>query len=165
MGGEFGQSGEWNADGELDWRLLEAGPYHLGLQRFVEDLNKLYLANTALWQVDHEPGGFYWIDCSDNQKSVVAFMRQNSDRSEELAVILNLTPVARNRYRVGLPHPGRWLELLNSDAALYGGGNTGNAGGVNAQQTRCHGQPCSAEFVLPPLSIIVFQPEKTPAPS
>ena len=160
MGGEFGQSAEWNANGELDWWLLDAGPYHRGLQRFVQDLNQLYQAEPALWQADYDHGGFYWIDCSDTESSVLSFVPpgRRTGRSQ-LVVILNLTPVPRSHYRIGLPRPGKWREVLNSDAAVYGGSNMGNLGGVMADEHKCHNQPWSAEFTLPPLSIMVFKPE------
>ncbi len=165
MGGEFGQSGEWNANGELDWWLLKAGPYHRGVQRFVEDLNRLYLAEPGLWRSDYDTAGFFWIDCSDHESSVLSFARQDADRVSQLVVILNLTPVPRSRYRVGLSRPGRWREVLNSDAAIYGGSDVGNLGGVSAEGYKCHNQPWSAEFTLPPLSIIAFQAErKEPSP-
>ncbi len=90
---------------------------------------------------------------------MLSFLRRNKDETSELAVILNLTPVPRLGYRVGLPRPGRWREVLNSDAAAYGGSNVGNMGGVTAQEQKWHNQPCSAEFVLPPLGIVAFQPE------
>jgi len=159
MGGEIGQSWEWNANSQVDWWLLQAGPYHRGLQRFVEDLNKLYLAEPALWKADFEVNGFYWIDCADHDNSILSFVRQTADRSREVAVILNLTPVPRGPYRLGLPRPGRWLEALNSDASIYGGSNVGNLGGVVAQEIKSHGHAWSAEFTLPPLSIIAFRPD------
>ena len=161
MGGEFGQSAEWNANGELDWWLLDAGPYHRGLQGFVQDLNKLYRAEPSLWKSDYDVGGFYWLDCSDTENSVLSFIRQEAGGQNPLAVILNLTPVPRYRYRVGLPRQGKWLEVLNSDAASYGGSNVGNLGGVVAYRHKCHHQPFSAEFTLPPLSITVSKPEQT----
>ena len=157
MGGEFGQSAEWNANGQLDWWLLDAGPYHRGLQRFVGDLNKLYAASPGLWQSDYDHGGFYWIDCADRESSVLSFVRQTADGANQLAVILNLTPVPRPNYRIGLPRAGRWREVLNSDAGIYGGSNQGNFGGVTAGDVPCHNQPHSAEFRLPPLSVLVFQ--------
>jgi 1,4-alpha-glucan branching enzyme len=164
MGCEIGQSQEWNANGEIDWWLLKAGPYHLGVQRFVQDLNKLYLAEPGLWESDFDVNGFNWIDCTDRANSVISFARQDSQRRSELVVIMNLTPVPRPRYRIGLPHPGKWREVLNSDAAVYGGSNQGNLGGVVATEHKCHNQPCSAEFTLPPLSILAFQPEKAAQP-
>jgi 1,4-alpha-glucan branching enzyme len=158
MGGEFGQTNEWNANGELDWWLLSAGPYHLGLQRFMQDLNKLYLAQPCLWRSDYAPHGFNWIDCSDHENSVLSFARHDLEPLTRMVVIMNLTPVPRYRYRVGLPWGGKWNEVLNSDAAAYGGGNVGNLGGVQASDYKCHGQQFSAEFTLPPLSIVAFQP-------
>ena len=136
------------------------GPYHAGLQRFVEDLNKLYLAEPALWEADYEPGGFYWIDCADHRNSVMSFARQNQDRTSEMVVIMNLTPLPRMHYRVGLPRPGAWREVLNSDASIYGGGNVENFGGVTAEDYNVHNHSYSAEFTLPPMSIMVFQPER-----
>jgi 1,4-alpha-glucan branching enzyme len=159
MGGELGQSHEWDANSEVQWWLLEAGPYHRGVQRFVEDLNRLYRAAPGLWQSDYDPDGFYWIDCTDSESSILSFVRQNSDRSSELAVVLNLTPVPRSRYRVGLPRPGKWREVLNSDAAIYGGSNTGNLGGVMSEDFKWHNQSCSAEITLPPLGVLAFQPD------
>jgi 1,4-alpha-glucan branching enzyme len=158
MGGEIGQRAEWNENGQLDWWLLEAGPFHCGLQKFVEDLNKLYAATPALWQSDYNPGGFGWIDCADRENSVLSFLRQTADGVNQLAVILNLTPVPRLKYRVGLPRAGQWREALNSDAGIYAGSNQGNLGGVTAENVACHNQQHSAEFCLPPLSAIVFQP-------
>ena len=163
MGGEFGQRGEWDANAQLDWGLLEAGPYHRGLQRFIRDLNKLYVSEPALWQSDYDPSGFFWIDCTDNQNSVLSFVRQSAGGKSLLAIILNLTPVPRVKYRIGFPKSGRWLEVLNSDSALYGGSNIGNLGGVAGDGPKCHNQPCSAEMTLPPLSIIAFKAENDTA--
>jgi 1,4-alpha-glucan branching enzyme len=158
MGGEIGQRAEWNENAQLDWWLLDAGPFHRGLQNFVADLNKLYAGASGLWQGDYDHAGFYWIDCNDRESSVLSFARQNAEGSNPLVIILNLTPVPRPNYRIGLPRAGRWREALNSDAEIYGGGNQGNFGGVTAQNHPCHGHPQSAEFNLPPLSVLVFQP-------
>jgi len=159
MGGEFGQRYEWNANASLDWHLLEMGPYHQGTQRFVEDLNRLYQAEPALWEADYDMEGFYWVDCSDHEDSVLSFVRQNRDRSNRLLVIMNLTPVPRWHYRVGLPHSGFWREVLNTDAEIYGGGNVGNFGGVTAENYQVHNQPYSATFILPPMSVLAFKAE------
>ena len=160
MGSEFGQRNEWNANAELDWSLLAAGPYHAGTQRFVADLNRLYQEHPALWQGDYDHAGFQWIDCSDIHQSILSFARQNHDRTNQLIVILNLTPAPRYNYRIGLPAGGYWREILNSDATIYAGSGVGNLGGVTAQAERCHNQPFSAEFTLPPLSVTVFQAER-----
>jgi len=158
MGGEIGQRAEWNENGQLDWWLLDAGPFHRGLQKFVEDLNQFYAATPALWQSDYDSDGFGWIDCADRDGSVLSFVRQTAGGANQLAVILNLTPVPRLKYRVGLPRAGRWREMLNSDAGIYAGSNQGNLGGVTAENVPCHNQQQSAEFCLPPMSAIVFQP-------
>jgi 1,4-alpha-glucan branching enzyme len=158
MGGELGQRAEWNANGELDWWLLEQGLFHRGLQRFLQDLNQLYRAEPALWQADYDLEGFFWIDCSDQENSVLSFVRQNTERTSHLAVILNLTPVPRKGYRLGLPIGGKWQEVLNSDAKIYGGSNTGNLGGVMADGPPAHHQAFSALFTLPPLGLVAFRP-------
>jgi len=126
----------------------------------VERLNRLYLAEPGLWQSDFDAGGFSWIDASDNEGSVLSFIRQDPDRVSEIVVILNLTPVPRSKYRIGLPRPGKWNEVLNSDAAIYGGSNLGNVGGVISEDYNWHNQSYSAEFTLPPLSIIAVQPDR-----
>lgn len=159
MGGEIGQRNEWDANAELDWGLLEAGPYHRGLQRFVEDLSKLYRAEAALWECDYDYEGFFWLDCSDHDHSVLSFVRRNKDQSSVLLVVLSLTPMAREHYRLGLPLDGFWREVLNSDSEIYGGSNTGNLGGVRAEDFKMHNQPFSAGFRLAPLSVTVFKRE------
>ncbi len=159
MGGEIGQRAEWNENAQLDWWLLDAGPFHRGAQKFVADLNRLYKNSPAFWQADYDHNGFSWIDCTDRENSVLSFLRQTADGKNQAVVILNLTPVPRPNYRIGLPRGGRWKEALNSDAAIYGGGNQGNFGGVTAQAVPAHGHPQSAEFNLPPLSVTVFSAE------
>jgi 1,4-alpha-glucan branching enzyme len=160
MGCEIGQSGEWNSNAEVSWDLLNAGPYHRGVQELMKSLNRLYVSDPSLWEADFEQTGFQWIDASDNLNSVISFLRRDLDGNNTLAVILNLTPVPRNNYRVGLPQPGTWMELLNTDASSYGGAGVGNAGSVMAANEPLHGQPCSAEFTLPPLSAVVFKPAR-----
>jgi 1,4-alpha-glucan branching enzyme len=159
MGGEFGQRAEWNPNANLDWPLLEMGPYHVGTQQFVADLNQFYRAEPALWDADYDAAGFSWVDCADHENSVLSFLRHTADHRRVVLVILNLTPVPRLGYRVGLPQSGRWREVLNSDAAAYGGSNVGNLGGVMAEAHPVQGQPFSAAFTLPPLSILAFKPE------
>ena len=156
MGGEFGQGQEWGENRALDWWLLEANPQHASAQRFLADLNQLYRSHPALWEADYELEGFQWVDCSDSQHSVFSFLRRTQDGGQQLLVVLHLTSELRTNYRIGLPHGGYWREVLNSDAALYGGSNQGNLGGVNAEEIEMHGQPFSAGFTLPPLSVSVF---------
>jgi len=157
MGAELGQSHEWNANGEVDWWLLNEGPYHRGVQRFVEDLNKLYRAEPALWERDYDMDGFYWIDCTDTENSVMSFIRQSADLKSRLLVVLNLTPVLRTAYRIGLPAGGYWKEALNTDASIYGGGNHGNLGGAHTEDHATHGHRYSVSITLPPMSVVVFK--------
>jgi 1,4-alpha-glucan branching enzyme len=157
MGGEFGQSREWNADYSLDWHEASE-PLHAGIQQMVKDLGKIYLEHDALWAWDPDPRGFSWIDCSDNAQSVISFVRHGP--SGQVACVFNLTPVPRHDYRVGLPQGGRFLELLNTDGSCYGGGNIGNDGEVHAEPIPCHGFDHSAVMTLPPLGGLLLIPEK-----
>jgi 1,4-alpha-glucan branching enzyme len=162
MGGEIGQPSEWNANAEIDWSLLQSGPYHRGVQLLVEDLNRFYRGEPALWEADFDFAGFAWLDCSDADNSVLSFFRRNLAQTTELVVILNLTPILRRGYRVGLPRPGFWREVLNTDSEIYGGSNQGNLGGVTTENYHIHHQHCSALFTLPPMSAIVFRHEEKP---
>jgi 1,4-alpha-glucan branching enzyme len=136
------------------------GPYHRGLQRLVTDLNRVYRREPALHEVDFEPAGFQWIDCGDWEQSVVAFLRRARDESDVVLVACNFTPVPRPGYRLGVPAPGVYRELLNTDAAVYGGGNVGNAGGVEAERVPCHGHAWSVALTLPPLGVVFLRPER-----
>jgi len=157
MGGEFGQRREWNHDNALDWWLLGQEP-HVGLQRWVEDLNHLYRHEPALHQLDFESGGFQWVDCNDAEDSVISFLRLARDGSSVL-VVANFTPVPRDNYLVGVPRPGHWRELLNSDATLYGGSGVGNQGGADSVPVAAHGHFHSLNLRLPPLGILMLQYE------
>jgi 1,4-alpha-glucan branching enzyme len=159
MGGEFGQTNEWHHEASLDWHLLEMGPYHRGLQRLVQDLNGLYRTQAALHQVDFLPEGFQWIDCDDADASVVAFLRLARNPEDYLVFVCNFTPLVRRGYRVGVPRGGFYHERINTDAAVYGGSNVGNAGNVLAEAIPTHGHPFSLELALPPLSTLVFRPD------
>jgi 1,4-alpha-glucan branching enzyme len=159
MGAEFGQSREWNHDRSLDWHLLEAGPYHRGVQQLVRDLNGLHRTDAALHELDFDPAGFAWIDCSDWEQSVVSFVRRARDGSDCVVVVCNFTPVPRHGYRLGVPRAGFYREVVNTDAAVYGGGNVGNAGGVHASATPWQGQPHSVVITLPPLAVVFLKPE------
>jgi 1,4-alpha-glucan branching enzyme len=154
MGAEFGQGREWNFDGSLDWHEA-AEPERGALQLYVRDLGRLYQREPALWAKDPEPEGFCWIDCSDADSGVVSYVRRGV--GQELLVVLNFTPVTRGNYRVGAPRPGEYEEILNTDSASYGGGNTGNLGAVKAQDVPMHNQPHSLELTLPPLSGLVLR--------
>jgi 1,4-alpha-glucan branching enzyme len=153
MGCEIGQWREWKHDESLDWHLL-LGAEHSGLQMLVKDLNRLYKETKSLWDQDDDPMGFQWIDSHNDADNVLAYLRRAKDASPNLVCAANFSPVPRNHYRIGLPAPGRWAEILNSDAAIYGGSNLGNQGGVTAEPIPHHGQPYSAEMTLPPLAVI-----------
>ena len=156
MGCEFAQDNEWNHDTGLDWHLLD-DPMHAGVQRLLRDLNGLYRGVPALHQGDCDPAGFHWVVLEDSGNSVFAYLRQALDGSAPVLVVCNFTPVPREGYRVGVPSLGRWTELLNSDATVYGGSGVGNGGGVDAEGTGSHGLPASLSLVLPPLSTLVLQ--------
>jgi 1,4-alpha-glucan branching enzyme len=158
MGAEFGQQREWNHDMSLDWHLLE-DPLHRGLQQFVRDLNRVYAAEPALHQCDTDPSGFQWIDCNDSDNSVVALMRRARDPEDFLVAIVNFTPVPRHGYVIGAPRGGRYKELVNSDAATYGGGNVGNNGAVQTEEIPSHGFAQSLRLTLPPLGLLLLKPE------
>ena len=155
MGGEFAQRREWVHDGSLDWDLLDY-PAHAGVQQWVRDLNGLYRGEPALHELDCEPAGFEWIDCGDAASSVLSLVRKGKSTSTLLLAVCNFTPVPRDGYRIGAPRRGFWREVLNSDAAQYGGSGMGNAGGMEAKPTPLHGRPCSLMLTLPPLSVLFF---------
>ena len=156
MGGEFGQWREWVHDSSLDWDLLDY-PLHAGLQRWVEDLNRLYRSEPALHELDCDPAGFEWIDCNDADSSVLSLIRKAKSSSAIMLVLCNFTPVPRYSYRVGTPRGGQWQEVLNSDAARYGGSNMGNLGGAETAPIGLHGRPYSLTLTLPPLSVSFFK--------
>jgi 1,4-alpha-glucan branching enzyme len=156
MGGEFGQEREWNHEGELDWWLL-ARPEHQGLQLLVRDLNRLYAAERALHELDCEPSGFQWVVADDADCGVLAFLRRAADPRESLLVVAHFTPVVRTGYRVGVPFPGFWQELLNSDAQEYGGSGVGNLGGVGSEPVPAQNLPYSLVLALPPLGVLFFK--------
>ncbi|MCU4186512.1 1,4-alpha-glucan branching protein GlgB [Acidiferrimicrobium sp. IK] len=175
MGAELGQEREWNHDRDLDWWLLER-PEHRGLKAMVGDLNALYRAYPAMWEADFTADGFAWIDASDVERSVLSFMRRRPPASDGtgappawpappapaddvVVCVANLTPVPQEAYRIGLPRAGRWQEILNTDAAEWGGSGLGNGGWVHAEDRAWHGQPASAAFVLPPLAVLWLTPD------
>ncbi len=160
MGGEIAQWREWNHNGSLDWHLLEF-PRHAGIQSLVRDLNTLYRETPALHQLDCDPAGFEWIHADDSANSVISYLRKGRDGVPPVMTVCNFTPVPRPGYRIGVPAEGFWVERLNTDAAIYGGSNTGNAGGVAAEPVASHGRPYSVVLTLPPLATIVLQPRQT----
>jgi 1,4-alpha-glucan branching enzyme len=157
MGGEFAQPGEWGHDAALPWHLLD-DPNHRGVQRVVADLNALLRAQPALHRMDASPDGFRWVVGDDRAQSVFAWLRL-SDGSPPVLAVSNMTPVPRYGYRIGVPSSGMWREVLNTDAASYGGSGMGNGGRVYADANPSHGQPASVSLTLPPLATILLMPE------
>jgi 1,4-alpha-glucan branching enzyme len=155
MGQEFAQGREWSHEGELDWGQA-AVPPHRGVQELVRDLNRTYRGERALHERDCEGEGFRWIEVGDRDNSVFAWLRTGGDGARPVVAIANFTPVPRPGYRLGVPHGGRWREILNTDSAAYGGSNAGNAGGVVAGPSPSHGMTHSASFLLPPLATLWF---------
>src|SRR5260370_19703388 len=156
MGGEFGQYREWNHDASLDWHLLQL-PEHAALQKWVADLNALYRHEAALHELDHDQAGFEWVDCNDAEQGVVSLLRRGRNRQVVMLVVCNFTPIPRRQFRVGVPESLRWQEVLNSDAAVYGGASWGNFGGVESEPASLHGRPNSVTLTLPPLSTLFFR--------
>jgi 1,4-alpha-glucan branching enzyme len=158
MGGEFGQEQEWSHERSLDWHLLEQRE-HAGIQSLVRDLNRLYREEPALWQLDADPDGFWWIEPNDADSNVIAFARRSQGDERVLVFVANLSPVPRTAYRLGLPRATRWREAINTDSTYYGGSDVGNRGAVEPEPIPWHNQPVSAEVTLPPLAAIWLVPE------
>ncbi|HWY56372.1 MAG TPA: 1,4-alpha-glucan branching protein GlgB [Terriglobales bacterium] len=158
MGDEFGQVREWAHDTSLEWDVLQY-PVHHGMQRWVEELNRVYGNEPALHELDSDPRGFEWIDCNDNTASTLSLLRKGTSSKENIVVVCNFTPVPRIGYRLGVPGGGFWRELLNSDATEYGGSGMGNAGGVMAEEQPVHGRPYSLILTLPPLAVLILKAE------
>jgi 1,4-alpha-glucan branching enzyme len=157
MGGEFGQVREWNHDSSLEWHVLRY-PVHAGMQKWVAELNRAYREEPALHELDTDAGGFEWVDANDSATSVLSFLRKGKSPKDVVLVVLNLTPVIRMQYHLGVPHPGRWKEILNSDAHEYAGSGVGNFGGVLAEDSPAHGRPYSLKLTLPPLGALFLKP-------
>ena len=155
MGGEFGQRREWTHEGELEWWVTDQAE-HRGVQNWIGDLNRVYREEPALHQVDFSPEGFEWVDCTDRDASVIAFLRKPR-KGAPVLVVCNLTPQPRTNYVLGVPLPGQWQEILNSDSKRYGGAGWGNLGGVDAVPMAAHGRPHSITLTLPPLSTVYFR--------
>jgi 1,4-alpha-glucan branching enzyme len=159
MGQEFAQPAEWSHERSLDWHLLE-NPEHAGVQSLIRDLNRAYRDEPALWELDSDPSGFWWLEPNDADNNVLAFARRSADGSRVLVFVANLSPVPRHNYRLGLPRAVRWREVVNTDSSYYGGSDVGNLGGVAPEPIPWNDQPVSAELTLPPLAAIWLAPEE-----
>jgi 1,4-alpha-glucan branching enzyme len=156
MGQEFAQGREWNHSESLDWHQCDI-PEHRGIQLLVRDLNQMYASNPALHVHDTRPEGFDWLEANDSEHSVLVYARKGNTGDPMVVVAVNLTPQERTVYRIGFPAPGHWDEIMNTDAEVYGGGNRGNAGGIDTEPVAWHHQEQSAYITLPPLSAVVFR--------
>ena len=159
MGCELAQQAEWSHERALEWHLLEQ-PGHAGIQSLVRDLNRLYKQEPALWELDSDPAGFYWLEPSDADNNVVAFARVSKNGERTAVFVANLSPVPHHNYRLGLPRSSRWREAINTDSSFYGGSDVGNLGGVQPEPIAWRGQPFSAELTLPPLAAVWLVPDE-----
>jgi 1,4-alpha-glucan branching enzyme len=160
MGAELGEDREWNHETQLDWWVLDEWQPHRQLRDMLRETNRVYRNEPALWEDDITPDGFEWIDADDSDQSVLSFLRKPlGGGGRPVACVANLTPVPRYDYRVGFPAPGRWAELLNTDAVEWGGSGIGNWGSVDAVDQPWHGRPCSALVTLPPLAVVWLTPD------
>jgi 1,4-alpha-glucan branching enzyme len=158
MGSEFGQSEEWNYDRSLQWHLNEYKD-HNGIAALVKDLNHLYKTDPALSTTDFDPNSFRWIACWDAGSSIISYLRTSADGRSKLLVIGHFTPCERPAYRMGLPAPGYWREVMNTNSGFYGGTNTGNGNGLVSEPIEFDGCEQSAEILLPPCSTLIFKHE------
>ena len=159
MGGEFGQRREWQHEESLEWHVLQYTG-HAGVHRWVQDLNAAYRAEPALHQLDCSAEGFEWVEANDRENSVLSFIRKSREGRDIVLVACNFTPIPRTSYMLGVPRGGRWREILNSDASIYGGGGSGNFGGIEAAPVTAQGRPNSITATLPPLAVVMFKSEE-----
>ena len=157
MGGEYGQFIEWNFDDSLDWHLVEQYPMHTKMLAYSKALNKFYVESKALWQVDFDWNGFQWIDCNDNENSVVALVRRAEERSDFLVCVHNFTPEVRHSYRIGVPTKGTYVEVFNSDLEEFGGSGVVNAGDIASEDYPFHGRDQSIVITVPPLATVFYR--------
>jgi 1,4-alpha-glucan branching enzyme len=159
MGQELAQPAEWSEERSLDWHLLEQ-PEHAGIQSLVRDLNRAYRDEPALWELDSDPSGFWWLEPNDADNNIIAFARRSADGDRVVVFIANLSPTVHYGYRLGLPRSSRWREAVNTDSSYYGGSDVGNLGGVVPEPIPWHDQPFSAELTLPPLAALWLVPDE-----
>jgi 1,4-alpha-glucan branching enzyme len=164
MGSELAPWTEWNHEGELDW-YLESNPTHAGVKALVRDLNRHYLARPELHALDDEPAGFQWVDCSDVDQTTLSWLRFGPEGTRGVLLVANLTPIPRYSYHVGVPKPGHYREIVNTNAKEYGGTGQGNLGGVASTTEAAHGYPQSVSLTLPPLTALLFELPPLNSPS
>ncbi|THH40003.1 1,4-alpha-glucan branching protein GlgB [Neolewinella litorea] len=156
MGGEFGQTTEWSIERGIDWELTKYKP-HASLQQYVADLNQLYRSTTALYEMAYDSKGFEWIDGGDHQNSVLSYLRRGRDENDMVAIVHNLTPAVRHKYRVGVPFEGEYAPVINSDDERYGGTGNFKQQVMKSVPSEWNGRPNHIELTLPPLTTLVFR--------
>jgi 1,4-alpha-glucan branching enzyme len=156
MGSEIGQHEEWNHDSTVPWHVLTFD-FHRKLQELSRELNRVYKANPALYEVDYHHSGFEWVDFHDSENSVISFVRRAEDPNDFLLVCCNFTPVVRQNYVISAPAPGFYAEILNTDSEYFGGSNVGNGGGVQSKAAPNRDRRHSITITLPPLAVVVFR--------
>ena len=156
MGCEWAQWNEWNVDDGLQWDLLQ-WESHSGMQKLVGDLNRVYKSEKSLHEVDFEEAGFEWVDSMSADNSILAYLRRAKDPSDFTLTVLNFTPSVHEGYRIGVPEPGNYAEIFNSDSAIYSGSNKGSGGNVQAEQIAAQGREWSINITLPPLAGTIFK--------
>jgi 1,4-alpha-glucan branching enzyme len=161
MGGEFGQYDEWKDLEQTDWFLLEY-PLHGGMSAYTLELNRLYRQEPALWELDHRPDGFEWIDVNNSEQNVLVFLRRGARPDDELVVVCNFTPAVYRDYRIGVPHPGEYVELLSSDRPEYGGSGIRNGMPLLAEASGWHGRPYLVRISVPPLGVVYLKRKPSP---
>ena len=157
MGGEFGQFIEWNYDDSLDWHLPQQYPMHKKMLEYSRALNKFYCDHKALWQVDFDWNGFQWIDCNDNENSIISFIRKAEDPSDYLVAVCNFTPEVRHGYRIGVPEKGSYIEVFNSDDEAFGGSGVKNEGEIKTEDVKWHDRDQSIVLTIPPMATIYLR--------
>ena len=157
MGGEFGHFIEWNFDDSMDWHLVEQYPMHTKMLAYSKALNKFYVDNKAFWQVDFDWNGFQWIDCNDNENSIISLIRRAEDRSDFIVCVHNFTPEVRHGYRIGVPTKGTYVEVFNSDEEAYGGSGVLNTGDIVSEDYAFHGREQSIVITVPPLASTFYR--------
>jgi 1,4-alpha-glucan branching enzyme len=156
MGQEIGQRDEWNHDASVPWWILEFEP-HRKLQNLARELNRIYSSNPALYEVDFHYTGFEWIDFRDAESSIIAFLRRAEDPADFILFCCNFTPMPREAYDFGVPEPGLYEEILNTDSEFFGGSNIGNGGLLSTNPIPKHNHPQSLSVTLPPLAVVAFK--------
>ncbi len=156
MGGELGQFSEWKDLEDIDWELLDY-EMHEKMHNYTKALNQFYLKEPSLWQQDHTPDGFEWIDANNFNQSIISFIRKGKASDDQLIILCNFTPVVYESYKIGVPDLGDYEEIFNSDASHFGGSGQVNAGLLKAEDKNWHSQPYCLSIKVPPLAFVVIR--------